>query len=63
MKRVKVTLGPRQASLLWQAAARGYDEFEAEDETYRISQQMLEAIDVLTRAIHAAGHDPMRVEV
>ena len=63
MKRVRVTLGPRQASLLWQAAARGCDEFEAEDETYRLSEQMADALAVLTRAIHAAGHDPMRVEV
>ena len=63
MKHVRVTLGPRQASLLWQAAARGCDEYEAEDETYKISQEMLGAIYVLTRAIHKAGPDPQRVEV
>ena len=58
MKRVRVTLGHRQARLLWQAASRGGDEVEMEEETERLAQQMGEALRPLTRAILEAGYDP-----
>lgn len=62
MKRVKVTLGHRQAALIWHAAGRGIDEYmaneESEPDDYRIGEQMMEAFNVLTRAIHEAGYEP-----
>jgi len=65
-KRVRVTLGHRQAALLWAAAVRGIDELTAEEdlepEDYRLGLRADDALRVLTRAILAAGYDPMEVE-
>lgn len=58
MKRVTVTLGHRQARLLWQAASRGCDEFDMDEKTERLGGQMSEAMRPLTRAIMDAGYDP-----
>lgn len=58
MKRVKVTLGKRQAALIWQAAATGIDWLESEDETFKLSEEMADALAVLTRAMLAVGYDP-----
>lgn len=66
MKRVKMTLGHRQAALIWHAAAAGIDEYmaneESEPDQYRIGDQMMEALQVLTRAMREAGYDPMDLQ-
>jgi len=60
MKHAKVTLGPKQATILWAAAARGIDELESSDGWTPAQIQAAEdALDVLTRAIIASGGNPM----
>lgn len=62
MKRAKVTLGNRQAALLYAAASRGIDEFDADDNdetgsNQRLAEEMQEALTILVRAMYAAGFD------
>lgn len=62
MRRAKVTLGNRQAALLYAAASRGIDEYDADDNdetgaNQRLAEEMQEALTVLLRAMYAAGFD------
>jgi hypothetical protein len=61
MKRVKVTLGHRQAALLWAAASRGVFELQADEDLepddYRVGVAASKALDALTYAMYEADFD------